>query len=50
VVFDGGFAIAPDRPGHGMALSEAARSAHAVDSVAEGLRPATAPPAPIRLA
>jgi L-alanine-DL-glutamate epimerase-like enolase superfamily enzyme len=47
VVFEGGFAIAPDRPGHGLALSEAARRDHAVDTVAEGLRPLAPPPAVI---
>jgi L-alanine-DL-glutamate epimerase-like enolase superfamily enzyme len=49
VRFDGGYAIAPDRPGHGLKLSEVARRDHAVDTVAEGLRPAEAPPAPIAL-
>jgi len=47
--FEQGFAIAPDTPGHGIALSEEARRDHAVDTVAEGLRPALAPPSPIRL-
>lgn len=47
VVFEGGFAIAPDRPGHGLGLSEQARREHAVPTVAEGLRPA--PPGPITL-
>ena len=48
IEFRDGFAIAPDRLGHGLTLSEAARR-DAVDTVAEGLRPATAPPSPIRL-
>lgn len=47
VVIDAGWAIAPDRPGHGIALSEHARLAFAVDSVADGPRPAVAPPSPI---
>jgi len=47
VVFRDGFAFAPDRPGHGLALSAAARRDHAVDTVAAGVRPA--PPSPIRL-
>ena len=47
VLFDAGYAVAPDRPGHGLALSDAARNIHAVDTVAEGLRPA--PPGPILL-
>jgi L-alanine-DL-glutamate epimerase-like enolase superfamily enzyme len=49
VVFEDGFAIAPERPGHGLALSEEARSRHAVETAAEGLRPATPPPSPIKL-
>ena len=49
VQFDGEYAIAPDRPGHGLSLSEAARRDHAVETVAEGRRPAQAPPSPIRL-
>lgn len=47
VVFIDGFAIAPDRPGHGLGLSEQARREHAVPTVAEGVRPA--PPGPITL-
>jgi L-alanine-DL-glutamate epimerase-like enolase superfamily enzyme len=47
--FEHGHAIAPERPGHGLALSAAARTLHAVDTVAEGLRPATPPPCPITL-
>ena len=49
IVFDHGYAIAPDVPGHGLALSDAARRDHAVATVGEGLRPAFAPPAPITL-
>ena len=49
IVFDHGYAIAPDVPGHGLALSDDARRNHAVATVAEGLRPAFAPPAPITL-
>ena len=49
VRFDAGWAMAPDRPGHGMDLSDNARRDHAVDTVAEGLRPATPPAAPVRL-
>ncbi len=29
IAFEGGYAVAPDRPGHGLALSEAARREHA---------------------
>ena len=29
VQFEGGYAIAPERPGHGLALSEAAREEYA---------------------
>ncbi len=29
VRFDGGYALAPDRPGHGLTLSEAARTEYA---------------------
>ena len=47
VQFDGGTAIAPDRPGHGITLSDEARREHAVATIAEGVRPA--PPAPIQL-
>ena len=47
VVFEGGYAIAPDRLGHGLTLSADARHVHAVDTLAEGLRPA--PPGPIVL-
>ena len=47
VVFEGNVALAPDRPGHGMVLSEKARREDAVDTVAEGPRPA--PPGPITL-
>ncbi len=47
VQFDKGYAIAPDRPGHGIVLSDQARREHAVATVAEGVRPA--PPAPIQL-
>jgi L-alanine-DL-glutamate epimerase-like enolase superfamily enzyme len=47
--FENGHAIAPERPGHGLALSDAARTLHAVDTVAEGLRPAVPPPGPITL-
>jgi L-alanine-DL-glutamate epimerase-like enolase superfamily enzyme len=49
IVFEDSHAIAPDRPGHGLELSAAARREHAVDRVADGLRPTAAPPAPIRL-
>jgi L-alanine-DL-glutamate epimerase-like enolase superfamily enzyme len=49
IKFDGEFAIAPDRPGHGLTLSEVARRDHAVETVAEGRRPEKAPPSPIRL-
>jgi len=49
IEFRDGFAIAPDRLGHGLTLADAARRDHAVDTVAEGLRPTTAPPGPIRL-
>ena len=49
IEFRDGCAIAPDRPGHGLTLSDAARRDHAVATVAEGMRPATAPPGPIRL-
>lgn len=49
IQFDNGYAIAPDRPGHGLGLSHIARHHHAVDTVAEGLRPAGPPPAPILL-
>ncbi|MBL8699181.1 MAG: mandelate racemase, partial [Alphaproteobacteria bacterium] len=45
--FQDGFAIAPDRLGHGLALSKAAREEHAVATVAAGLRPAA--PSPIKL-
>jgi len=48
MVFRDGHAFAPDRPGHGLTLSTAAREQHAVDKVAAGLRPA--PPSPIQLA
>jgi L-alanine-DL-glutamate epimerase-like enolase superfamily enzyme len=48
IEFRDGFAIAPDRPGHGLTLSEAARRNHAVAAVAEGFRPAIAPAGPIR--
>ncbi len=44
-----GWAVAPDRPGHGLTLAATARTEHAVATVAEGLRPATPPPGPIRL-
>jgi L-alanine-DL-glutamate epimerase-like enolase superfamily enzyme len=47
--FEDGVAIAPDTPGHGLALSEIARREHAVDTVVEGLRPAKAPPSPIQI-
>lgn len=47
--FENGYAIAPDVPGHGLGLSEEARRNHAVATVAEGLRPAGPPPAPITL-
>jgi L-alanine-DL-glutamate epimerase-like enolase superfamily enzyme len=47
IVFEDGFAIAPDRPGHGLTLSKAAREEHAVATVAEGLRQAA--PSPIKL-
>lgn len=50
VAFKDGWAVAPDRPGHGLTLSDAARRDHAVDTVAEGLRPLDGPPSPIRLA
>jgi L-alanine-DL-glutamate epimerase-like enolase superfamily enzyme len=49
VVFDKGFAIAPDRPGHGLTLSDEARAGHAVDTIAQGLRPAQTPASPIAL-
>ncbi len=49
VVFESGWAIAPERPGHGLVLSDVARKDHAVDTVAEGRRPAVPPPSPIRL-
>ena len=49
VRFEHGYAVAPDVPGHGLRLSDAARRDHAVDTVAEGLRPPDPPPAPIRL-
>ena len=49
IQFDGCFAVAPDCPGHGLALSDLARRDHAVDTVAEGLRPARAPAGPIKL-
>ncbi len=49
IQFANGYAIAPDRPGHGLGLSQTARHHHAVDTVAEGLRPAGPPPAPILL-
>jgi L-alanine-DL-glutamate epimerase-like enolase superfamily enzyme len=49
VRFENGYAIAPDVPGHGLGLSDVARRDHAVATVAEGRRPATAPPGPIRL-
>jgi L-alanine-DL-glutamate epimerase-like enolase superfamily enzyme len=45
VAFQGGRAIAPERPGHGLTLSEAARRDHAVATVAEGIH--DAPPGPI---
>lgn len=44
VRFENGYAIAPEGPGHGLGLSEAARRDHAVATVAEGLRPAGGPP------
>lgn len=47
IVFQDGFAIAPDRLGHGLALSKAAREEHAVATMAAGLRPAA--PSPIKL-
>jgi L-alanine-DL-glutamate epimerase-like enolase superfamily enzyme len=47
IEFRDGFAIAPDRPGHGLTLSDEARRNHAVATVAEGFRPATAPAGPI---
>lgn len=47
IVFEDGFAIAPDRLGHGLTLSKAAREEHAVATVAAGLRPAA--PSPIKL-
>ncbi|MBC7634862.1 MAG: mandelate racemase, partial [Acetobacteraceae bacterium] len=47
VLFEQGYAIAPDRPGHGITLSDQARREHAVATLAEGVRPA--PPAPIQL-
>ena len=40
VRFDQGFAIAPDGPGHGLGLSDAARRDHAVDRVEDGVQPA----------
>jgi L-alanine-DL-glutamate epimerase-like enolase superfamily enzyme len=49
IVFENGYAIAPDTPGHGLALSDDARRNHAVATVAEGLRPSGPPPAPITL-
>ncbi len=49
VRFEAGYAIAPDRPGHGMDLSEIARREHEVDIVAEGLRPTIPPASPIVL-
>jgi len=49
IEFRDGYAIAPDRPGHGLKLSDVARREHAVDTVAEGVRPTKAPPGPIRL-
>jgi L-alanine-DL-glutamate epimerase-like enolase superfamily enzyme len=33
VQFDGGYALAPERPGHGLVLSEAAREEYARDEV-----------------
>jgi L-alanine-DL-glutamate epimerase-like enolase superfamily enzyme len=45
IAFQGGRAIAPERPGHGLTLSEAARRDHAVATVAEGIH--DAPPGPI---
>jgi L-alanine-DL-glutamate epimerase-like enolase superfamily enzyme len=47
IEFRDGFAIAPDRPGHGLTLADEARRNHAVATVAEGFKPATAPPGPI---
>ena len=49
IEFKDGYAIAPDRPGHGLGLSDIARREHAAPTVAEGLRPAGPPPAPITL-
>ena len=48
IEFRDGYAIAPDRLGHGLTLSDAARR-DAVDTVAEGIRPTATPPSPIRL-
>lgn len=47
VLFGQGYAIAPDRPGDGITLSDQARREHAVAPLAQGLCPA--PPAPIQL-
>ncbi len=47
VLFENGRAIAPERPGHGLELSEAARRDDAVATVAEGIN--EAPPGPIDL-
>ena len=49
IVFDGAYAVAPDRPGHGLTLSDTARRDHAVETVVEGMRPDKPPPSPIRL-
>ena len=49
VRIENGYAFAPDRHGHGIDLSEVARRDHAVDRVADGLRPAVAPAGPIQL-
>lgn len=48
VRMDGGFAYAPDRPGHGLALSEQARKDWAVPEVRPNEELPPAPPGPIR--